>query len=263
MKDFFATLRPAIVSTLVFMALLGVAYPVLVGGIATLIWPDQARGSLIHDSSGRIIGSELVGQPFTDPAYVWGRPTAIGYNAMTSSGTNAGPSGFVDAYGTIGPNPTLVAAVNARVQALRDADPTNTSRIPIDLVTASASGLDPHISPAAAYYQAPRVARARHLAESQVRAVIDDHIEERTLGVLGERRVNVLLLDQALDATFGSPSIGSRGAPLSGEDAFVNERGGREHAWASSRSGTNSGADGCSIASCRSRSVANAPARVA
>jgi len=205
MKDIIATIRPALVSLLVFTVLLGVVYPVVIGGIGALVFPDQAKGSLIRDASGKVVGSELIGQPFDNPAYFWSRPTATGGNAMTSSGVNAGPTGFVDKAGKLGPNPALVDAVKARVQALHDADPQNTAPVPVDLVTASSSGLDPHISPAAAYYQLGRVARLRGVAESELRALVDAHVEERTLGVLGERRVNVLLLDRALDARFGPP----------------------------------------------------------
>jgi len=206
MKDFIATIRPAIVSTLVFTGLLGLVYPAVIGGIAAVAFPDQAKGSLIHDRTGTVVGSKLIGQPFDNPAYFWSRPTAVtAYQAMTSSGTNAGPSGFIDKAGTIGPNPALTDVVKARIQALRDADPGNTARVPVDLVTASASGLDPHITPAAAYYQVGRVARARGVPEAQLRELVDQHVEERTLGVLGERRVNVLQLNLALDARLGAP----------------------------------------------------------
>jgi K+-transporting ATPase ATPase C chain len=199
MKDFLASLRPALVSLLVFTGLLGLLYPAVVGGIAAAAFPDQANGSLIRDRDGRVAGSALVGQPFDDPKYFWGRDSAIGYAAMASSGTNRGPTGFIDDKGHLGPNPALVDAVKARIDALRAADPGNTAKVPVDLVTASSSGLDPHISPAAAYYQVPRIARLRGLTPERVRALVDDFIEERTLGVLGERRVNVLLLNRALD----------------------------------------------------------------
>lgn len=205
MREVIAAIRPALVSLLAFTGLLGVIYPLLIGGISAIAFPEQATGSLIRDRSGKIAGSELVGQPFDDPAYFWSRPSAVtAGNAMTSSGTNAGPSGFIDKAGTLGPNPTLVDAVKARVQALRDADPGNTAKVPIDLVTASGSGLDPHISPAAAYYQVGRVARARGVPEVQIRDLVAQHIEDRTLYVLGEPRVNVLSLNLALDARFGA-----------------------------------------------------------
>jgi K+-transporting ATPase ATPase C chain len=206
MKEFASALRPAVVSLLVFTGLLGLVYPLLVGGISAVAFPDQAKASLLRDASGKVVGSELVGQAFDHPAYFWSRPTAVAaYNAMTSSGANAGPSGFVDKAGALGPNPALVDAVKGRIQALRDADPGNTARVPIDLVTASSSGLDPHISPAAAYYQLARVARARGVPEAQLRELVEQYVEERTLGVLGERRVNVLRLNLALDARLGAP----------------------------------------------------------
>jgi K+-transporting ATPase ATPase C chain len=194
MKELLATVRPAVVSLLVFTGLLGLAYPLVVGGVAAVTFPHQARGSLIHDREGRVVGSERIGQPFEAPGYFWGRPSAVAGDAMTSSGTNLGPS-----------NPALREAVIARIAALRAADPGNLARVPIDLVTASASGLDPEISPAAAYYQLGRVARARGVPEATIRALIDRHVEERTLGLLGERRVNVLRLDRALDLALGAP----------------------------------------------------------
>ena len=173
MKDLVASLRPALVSLLVFTALCGLAYPLLIGGIAAVAFPDQATGSLIRERDGRVVGSALVGQPFDDPRYFWGRDSAIGYTAMTSSGTNRGVTGFVDDKGTLGPNPALVDAVSARIAALRAADPGNTADVPVDLVTASSSGLDPHISPAAAYYQLGRVARLRGVTPERVRAIVD------------------------------------------------------------------------------------------
>jgi K+-transporting ATPase ATPase C chain len=196
-----ATIRPAIVSLLLFTVLLGIGYPLIVGAGA-LVFSREAHGSLIRDASGTVIGSDLVGQPFDDPAYFWSRPSAGAYNAMASSGTNAGPTGFIDKRGTLGPNPVLTDAVKARIQALHDADPRNPAPVPVDLVTASASGLDPHISPAAAYYQVARVARLRGVVPAAVRALVDDHVEERTWGFLGERRVNVVRLNLALDAAF-------------------------------------------------------------
>jgi K+-transporting ATPase ATPase C chain len=199
------TLRPAIVSLLVFTVLCGVMYPLAVGALAVLAFPEKARGSLVRDEAGKVIGSELVGQSFDHPAYLWGRPTAVAASASTattSSGTNQGASGFVDRQGTIGPNPTLVGNVAARIEELRDADPSNRAKVPIDLVTASSSGLDPHISPAAAKYQAARIARARGAAEAEVLAIIDDHVEGRGLGILGEPRVNVFAVNRALDARF-------------------------------------------------------------
>ena len=195
MKDLIATIRPAAVSLLVFTLLLGLVYPAAIGGIAAVAFPDQATGSLIRDPSGRVVGSELVGQPFDHPAYFWSRPTAVAaYQAMTSSGTNQGPL-----------HPELAKAVAARALALRAADPGATGPVPVDLVTASSSGLDPHITPAAAYYQVGRVARGRGVPEAQVRELVDRATSERTLGVLGERRVHVLRLNVALDAQLGAP----------------------------------------------------------
>jgi K+-transporting ATPase ATPase C chain len=181
-------LRPAFVLLLAFTLLLGVGYPALVTGFA-LLFPRQAGGSLIVEGE-RVRGSALIGQPFSDPKHFWSRPsaTAPAYNAGSSSGSNLGPS-----------NPALDSAVRSRVAALRAADPGNRAAIPVDLVTASGSGLDPDISPAAAEYQVARVARARGLAEDSVRAAVARHTHGRTLGVLGEARVNVLLLNLDLD----------------------------------------------------------------
>jgi K+-transporting ATPase ATPase C chain len=183
-------IRPAVVLLLLFTLLTGVVYPVAVTGLAWALFPGAARGSLIV-KDGRAIGSHLIGQPFDDPKYFWGRPSATSpypYNAGSSSGSNLGPL-----------NPALADAVKSRVEAFRVADPSEQSPIPIDLVTTSASGLDPHISPAAAVYQVRRVAAARGLGDEVVRALVDRHIEPRTLGVLGEPRVNVLLLNLALN----------------------------------------------------------------
>jgi K+-transporting ATPase ATPase C chain len=168
----------------------GIFYPLLVTGVAQLAFPEKANGSLIRREGG-YAGSELIGQPFDDPKYFWGRLSAtpdFPYNSASSSGSNLGPS-----------NPALVEAVKARVEALQKADPGNKSPIPIDLVTSSGSGLDPHISPAAAIYQIPRVARARGLAEDQVRRLVEQFTEPRQWGFLGEPRVNVLKLNLALD----------------------------------------------------------------
>ena len=185
-------LRPALVSLVLLSVVTGVAYPVLVTAVAQLIFPRQANGSLI-ERNGKTVGSTLIGQTFDDPKYFWGRPSAtspFGYNAGASSGSNLSPT-----------NPDLVKAVQQRVDVLRAADPGNTGPVPVDLVTASGSGLDPHISPAAALYQVSRVARARKLDERVVRELIERHIEGRQLGVLGEPRVNVLALNLALDRT--------------------------------------------------------------
>jgi K+-transporting ATPase ATPase C chain len=190
-------LRPALVSLLLLTLITGIAYPLLVTGIAQVAFPRQANGSLIV-KDGQVVGSSLIGQPFDDPKYFWGRLSATGtypYNAFNaealtaSSGSNYGPL-----------NPALLDMVQARIDALKAADPENTLPIPVDLVTASGSGLDPHISPAAAEYQVARVARARGLDESVVRQLVSQHTEGRALGVLGEPHVNVLELNLALDA---------------------------------------------------------------
>ncbi len=169
----------------------GVAYPLLITGVANVVFPAQAVGSVI-EREGRAVGSALLGQPFSKRGYFWGRPSATApqpYNGAASTGTNFGPI-----------NPALADAVEARVRALREADPDNASPVPVDLVTSSGSGLDPHISPAAAEYQAARVARARGWTPERVRQLVRAHTEERTLGVLGEPRVNVVELNLALDA---------------------------------------------------------------
>ena len=184
-------IRPAIVLLALFTLLTGVIYPLAVTGLAQVIFPTQANGSLIRQD-GRIVGSALIGQPFDDPRYFWGRLSATGpfpYNAAASSGSNLGPS-----------NPALVEAVQARIAALKSADPGNTAPPPVDLVTASGSGLDPHISVAAALYQAPRVAQARNLDPETVNRLVGEYTEGRQFGILGEPRVNVLRLNLALDA---------------------------------------------------------------
>ena len=186
-----AQLRPALMSLILLTLITGVAYPLVVTGIAQLIFPYQANGSLIV-KDGKVVGSALIGQPFDDPKYFWSRPSATspyGDNAGASSGSNLSPT-----------NPALISAVQGRVDALRAADPDHKSPVPVDLVTASGSGLDPHISPAAAIYQVSRVAKARKLAPEAVRALVDQHTQGRQLGFLGEPRVNVLTLNLALDA---------------------------------------------------------------
>ena len=183
-------LRPAVTSFLLLTLLTGFAYPLLVTGISQVSMPDQANGSLIV-KEGKPVGSALIGQPFSGPKYFWGRPSATGpmpYNASNSSGSNLGPT-----------NPALTDAVKGRVQALRDADPGNQQPVPVDLVTASGSGLDPHISPAAAEYQLARVALVRNLPADAVRKLVAEHTEARQFGILGEPRVNVLELNLALD----------------------------------------------------------------
>jgi K+-transporting ATPase ATPase C chain len=188
--DMRAQFRPAIVSLVLLTVITGVIYPLAVTGLAQALFPHQANGSIIIED-GRVLGSALIGQRFNDPKYVWGRLSAtlpFPYNGAASSGSNLGPL-----------NPDLVRAAQARVNALRTADPGNTAPIPVDLVTASASGLDPHISVAAALYQVPRIARARGLSEEQVRALVARFTEGRHLDILGEPRVNVLELNLALD----------------------------------------------------------------
>jgi potassium-transporting ATPase KdpC subunit len=183
--------RQAGILFLCLTLLTGVLYPTLVTGLAQLFFPRQANGSLVT-RSGQVVGSALIGQQFSDPKYIWGRLSAAGgspYNAAASGGSNLGPT-----------NPALLDQAQARIDALRAADPDNTAPVPVDLVTASGSGLDPHISVAAARYQAARVARVRGLTLSQVQALIDQHTTGRTLGLLGEPRVNVLELNLALDA---------------------------------------------------------------
>jgi K+-transporting ATPase ATPase C chain len=183
-------LKPALLMLLWLSLLTGVAYPLLVTGIAQAVFPAQANGSLIL-RDGKAMGSALIGQPFDDPKYFWGRLSATAphaYNAGASSGSNLGPI-----------NPALHAASKGRIDALREADPDNKAPIPVDLVTASGSGLDPHISPAAALYQVSRVAKARGLDARRVRQLVESHVEARQLGILGEPRVNVLRLNLALD----------------------------------------------------------------
>lgn len=184
-------LRPALVLFTALSLLCGLAYPLAVTSIARVLFPDQAAGSLIV-REGKPIGSSLIGQSFSDPKHFWGRPSATSpmpYNAQASGGSNVGPL-----------NPALADAVKARIAALRAADPGNTAAVPVDLVTASASGLDPHISVAAANFQATRVARARGMPVLDVQALIEQNTEGRWLGFMGEPRVNVLALNLALDA---------------------------------------------------------------
>lgn len=184
-------LRPALVLFFVLTLLTGVVYPLLVTGLAQTLFPSQAHGSLIL-RDGKAVGSTLIGQSFSDPAHFWSRPSATGpmsHNAAASGGSNLGPL-----------NPALMEVVKSRVLALRAADPSNLAAVPVDLVTASASGLDPHISLAAAQYQLSRVARARQLSTQAVQLLIDQNTQRPLLGLLGEPVVNVLQLNLALDA---------------------------------------------------------------
>ena len=184
-------LKPAFVLLVLMTLITGVFYPALVTGLAKVLFPFQANGSLI-EKDGKVVGSALVGQPFSDPKHFWARASGTSpypNNASASSGTNQGPT-----------NPALAEAVTGRVKALRDADPGNTAPVPVDLVTASGSGLDPHISPAAAEYQVARVAKARGLDTAKVRTLVAESTEGRQFGFLGEPRVNVLKLNLALDA---------------------------------------------------------------
>jgi potassium-transporting ATPase KdpC subunit len=187
---FARTLRPALSMLLVMSALVGLVYPLVITGIARVAFPEQAAGSLITRES-KAVGSRLIGQNFSSPKYFWGRPSATApqpYNGIGSTGSNLGPL-----------NPALIDDVKAHAQALRDADPNNAWPIPVELVTASASGLDPEISPAAARYQAGRVALARGVPPSQVEGLIATHVQGRLLGLFGEPRINVLELNLALD----------------------------------------------------------------
>ena len=188
--DILRQLRPAVVVFVLLSIITGIAYPLAVTGISMVVFPSAAEGSLIRNQDGKVIGSRLIGQPFDDEKYFWTRPSATSppYHAAASSGSNLGPI-----------NPTLLDAVKARVEKLKATAADRRAPVPVDLVTASASGLDPHISPAAAYYQVERVATARRLESAAVRALVDRHMEPRTLGMLGEPRVNVLILNLALD----------------------------------------------------------------
>jgi K+-transporting ATPase ATPase C chain len=184
-------LRPALIVFALLTLLTGIVYPLVVTGVGQVAFSNQVNGSQIQHGE-RVVGSRLLGQPFTSPKYFWSRPSATGaypYNGAASSGSNQGPT-----------NPALEVAIKDRVAALRAADPGNTATVPVDLVTASASGLDPHISPAAAEYQVARVARERNVAEDDVRKLVSEATQGRTLGILGEPRVNVLELNLLLDS---------------------------------------------------------------
>ena len=186
----FRHVRTAIITLGLFTIITGLVYPFLITGVAQLVFPEQSNGSLLR-KNGRILGSELIGQPFSEPKYFWGRLSATApfpYNAGASSGSNLGPLA-----------PTLRETAEKRIQALKEADPQNPQPIPVDLVTASGSGLDPHISVAAALYQLPRVARIRGMTEEYIRSLVGKFTDERQFGFLGEARVNVLKLNLALD----------------------------------------------------------------
>jgi potassium-transporting ATPase KdpC subunit len=183
-------LRISLIATVLFTVLTGLAYPLVVTGVGQILFPGKSNGSLIKEQ-GKVVGSELIGQPFSDPKYFWGRLSATGpyaYNGGASSGSNSGPL-----------NPALLDAVKERLNDLKAVDSLNTRPIPADLVTASGSGLDPHISVAAALYQADRVARNRAMSVGQVQTLVEQHTEGRQFGFLGEPRVNVLALNLALD----------------------------------------------------------------
>ncbi len=187
---FVRLIRPALSLLVLMTLLLGIGYPLVIAGVAKAAFSHQAAGSLLYQD-GKLIGSTLIGQSFSDPKYFWGRPSATTpqpYNGVASTPSNLGPL-----------NPALIEAVKANAKALHDADPDNQQPVPVDLVTASASGLDPEVSVAAAQYQAARVARARHLEPAQVEAVIKSHERARLAGFIGEPRVNVLELNLALD----------------------------------------------------------------
>ncbi|HKB06062.1 MAG TPA: potassium-transporting ATPase subunit KdpC [Gemmataceae bacterium] len=191
-------IRAACVVFVLLTQVTGVAYPLLVTAIGQGVFPHRANGSLIRDGDGKPVGSELIGQPFDAPHYFWGRPSAtspFANNSAASTGSNLGPT-----------NPDALKAIADRVEAVRKAHPDQTGPVPADLVTASASGLDPHISPAAAEYQVTRVAAARGgVSADEIRKLVAAHTDGRTLGVLGEARVNVLTLNRELDAKFPVP----------------------------------------------------------
>ena len=187
----FTYLKPAAMMLLFLTLITGAAYPALVTVLAQALFRDQANGSLIKDEKGQLVGSELIGQSFSEPKYFWSRPSATGpypYNAVASSGSNLGPT-----------NPALTDVVAARIQALQDADSGNKALVPVDLITASGSGLDPHISVAAAVYQIKRIAKVRKINEAKLHELVNAHIEGRQWAIFGESRVNVLKLNLAFD----------------------------------------------------------------
>ena len=184
-------IRSAILMFVILSLLTGIFYPVFITGVAYIFFPHQATGSMLYQNN-KLLGSALIGQEFTDPKYFWGRiseTSPVAYNSSSSSGSNLGPS-----------NPALIEKVKVRIRALKEFDPDNTNPVPIDLVTSSASGLDPHISIAGAYYQIPRVARMRGLTEDTVKAIVNKHTNSRIFGLIGEPVVNVLELNLELDS---------------------------------------------------------------
>lgn len=192
--------RPAVTLLLFFTVLFGFAYPLLVTGIAQIAFPSQAEGSLLRDGEERVVGSAVIGQPFSSPGYLWGRPSATmpaPYNAAASGGSNLSNG-----------SPALLEAVQARIDALRKADPENKQPIPVDLVTASASGLDPHISIAAAHYQLPRIAKARGIATDVLQEIVSRHTTPRFLDIFGEPVVNVLEVNLELDTIQNNEKLG-------------------------------------------------------
>jgi K+-transporting ATPase ATPase C chain len=195
---FLKSARTAIITIALFTLITGVIYPLLVTGVAQVVFPGKANGSLLK-KEGKVVGSELIGQQFSDPKYFWSRPSAtspFAYNAGASSGSNYGPL-----------NPALLDGAKKRIQDLKAADSSNTQPIPVDLVTSSGSGLDPHISVQAAYFQIGRVSRSRNLAEGKVRLLVEQNTEGRQLGFLGEPRVNVLKLNLELDDVQSKPEV--------------------------------------------------------
>lgn len=201
MRETFSILGVALRATVLSLAITGLLYPLAMTGVCGVLFPSRAHGSLATDDRGHVLGSALIGQRFTSPAYFHPRPSAAGeagYDATASSGSNLGPTAK-----------KLRDRVQQDLARLRADNPASTGPIPADLITTSGSGLDPHLSPAATLWQVTRVARARGLSPERVSAVVQDHIEGRELGILGEPRVNVLLLNLALDQHFGRPSSGT------------------------------------------------------